>query len=177
MDEKDVQKLRNAIKSYPDFPLKGILFQDIHPLMSDHNLRSIVTGYYEAKYKDKQVDVVVGLESRGYYFGIPLAIALGVPFVPIRKAGKLPGGLERVEYGKEYGKDVMEIQKDSIKKGQRVVLFDDLLATGGTIEGGIILLQKVGADILGCEFVIELKDLQGGKKIPQGVSYHSILQY
>ncbi|PRP84542.1 putative adenine phosphoribosyltransferase [Planoprotostelium fungivorum] len=172
-----VEKLDKVVRQYPDFPQKGILFRDVHPIMSDPAIRKELQDYYATQYQAQDIDVVVGLDSRGYYFGVPLADRLNVPFVPIRKGGKLPGATYKIEYAKEYGKDSLEIQIEAIKPGQRVVVLDDLLATGGTIGGACQLLEKVGAVIVACEFVIELVDLDGKKQIPQGVKYNSLLKY
>ena len=153
------------IKKYDDFPKKGMTFYDIHPLLRAVDKRNDVLELYTRLYTD-QVDVIVGLESRGYYFALMLADRLQVPFVPIRKAGKLPGEVISEYYVLEYGDDAIEIQKNVIQPGSRVLVVDDLLATGGTLRAACYLLKKVGAKIVRCEVQIELVDLKGREKLP-----------
>lgn len=126
---------------------------------------------------EQQINAIVGLESRGYYFGVLLAHELGLPFVPIRKAKKLPGVVIGLSYGLEYGSDTIEIQQGSIQEGWKVVVIDDLMATGGTMNAACQLLLKVNANIHECHCIVELVDLKGKEKLPEGVAFHSLLQY
>jgi len=171
------EKIKALITQYDNFPKPGVSFRDIHPLMLNHEARELVVNHLVEKYKSKGVTAIAGMESRGYYIGIPLACAMKLPFVPLRKPKKLPGELHSVEYSLEYGTDKLEVQKSSLKKGDLVVIVDDLLATGGTANAACQLVTKCGADILECTFLIELKDLKGISKAPKGVSYYSMLQY
>ncbi len=125
---------------------------------------------------DSRPEVVVGIESRGFLFGTPLAQRLGVGFVPVRKPGKLPGAIQSVTYELEYGTDTLEMQEDAVEEGQRVLVVDDLLATGGTAEATVAMLQEAGADIVGCAFVIELEDLNGRSRL-DGVPVHALITY
>lgn len=155
----------------PGLSKPGILFFDIFSLLRDpksfKELNDIMVGYI--KKNIPAVEVIVGLESRGFIFGASIAIDLQLPFVPIRKRGKLPGELVTVEYSKEYGSDVFEIQKESLKLGQKVLVVDDLLATGGSLAAACELLEKVGATILGSLIIMEIPDLNGRAKIKEPV--------
>eukprot|EP01121_Diplochlamys_sp_Union-15-3_P017756 TRINITY_DN631_c0_g1_i1.p1 TRINITY_DN631_c0_g1~~TRINITY_DN631_c0_g1_i1.p1 ORF type:complete len:193 (-),score=43.06 TRINITY_DN631_c0_g1_i1:67-606(-) len=175
-DFSELQKqVKDAFSVYPNFPKENIVFYDIHPLLRNEPARKKLLHYYVEKYKGK-VDVIVGLESRGYYFGIPVAFELGIPFVPLRKPGKLPGELYSVTYGLEYGSDTLVLQKDAIKSGQRVAIFDDLMATGGTAAGAVELVKKAGAKIVELTCVVELVALKGRQKLPADVQFFSVLQ-
>jgi len=146
--------------------------------MMNHHVRQIVLDALVERYKDKNLTAIVGLESRGYYFGIPLAIALMLPFIPVRKAGKLPGPVEGISYGLEYKEqEKIEIQKELIKKGDRVVILDDVLVTGGTAAAGCDLVKKCGADIVEVSLLIELVSFGGRNKIPKDIPVFSIVQY
>lgn len=171
----DLDKVKALIPVYPDFPKKGVVFYDIHPVMQNDAAREFLVDRLAARYEGK-VDIVVGLESRGYYFGILLAQRLKIAFVPCRKAGKLPGSTIKLSYGKEYGTDIIEVQKDNIPEGSRVVIVDDLLATGGTASAAISLIQNCGATIIEFHVQIELLDLKGRDKLPQNVSLFSFFQ-
>ncbi|MDN6250259.1 MAG: adenine phosphoribosyltransferase, partial [Tetragenococcus koreensis] len=157
--------LENYIASIPDYPTEGVTFRDISPLMADGK------AYREAvneivKYADeKQIDMVVGPEARGFIVGCPVAYELGVGFAPVRKPGKLPRETIEVTYDKEYGQDTLTLHKDAIKPGQRVLVCDDLLATGGTVKATTELVEKLGGVVVGCAFLIELLDLHGRDKI------------
>jgi len=170
-----LEKVKSFIKIYRDFPKKGIQFQDIHPLLADHEGREIVLQHLLNRYKDKGIQVVTGMESRGYYFGIPLAFALKVPFVPLRKPKKLPGELSGIDYGLEYGTDRLEIQTSMIK-ADKVLIVDDLLATGGTAAAACELIKICGGEVVECCFIIELMELNGRNKAPKDVPYYSVLQ-
>ena len=168
--------LKDKIRVIEDFPKKGISFKDITTLIADgEGLRDSVDQMAEF-FKDKNIDVVVGPEARGFIFGVPVAYALGVGFVPVRKKGKLPAETVSVDYSLEYGVDVLEIHKDAIKKGQKVAIVDDLLATGGTVEAVAKLVEKVGAEVVALDFAIELTELKGRDKL-EGYEVMSLLQY
>lgn len=168
--------LDDYIRNIHDFPKPGIVFKDITPLLKDpealaHTYRSIAS-----QYKESEVDIVIGAESRGFLFGVGVALLLHKGFVPVRKPGKLPGPTHKVTYELEYGKDSLEMHQDAIRPGQRVLLVDDLLATGGTAKAAIELVKKCGGIIVGCAFVIELTFLDGRQQLsPYPV--HSLLRY
>lgn len=156
---------KQFIEIVEDWPQEGISFKDITPLMaSGEAFRSAVDEIVDFA-KEKKVDVIVGPEARGFIIGCPVSYALGVGFVPVRKKGKLPREVIQVEYGLEYGTNVLAIHKDAIKPGQRVLVTDDLLATGGTIEATIKLVEQLGGEVVGCAFLIELSYLDGGDKL------------
>ena len=157
--------LKEFIREVPDFPKKGINFKDITTILQNKEAFHFVISQFYEKYKAENVDVVVGIESRGFIFGAVLAHPLGVPFVPIRKEGKLPADTMKEEYSLEYGTAAIEIHKDSITSGQRVVLVDDLLATGGTALASIKLIELLGGTVIGCAFVITLSFLPGKEKL------------
>lgn len=157
--------LKSKIRVIEDFPKEGISFKDITSLIGDgEGLKNCIDKIVE-HLKDKDIDMIVGPEARGFIFGVPVAYALGAGFVPVRKKGKLPYDTIAVEYGLEYGSDILEIHKDAIKKGQRVAIVDDLLATGGTIEAVTKLISSVGGEVVSLDFAIELTDLNGREKL------------
>lgn len=156
---------KKHIEIVEDWPQKGISFKDITPLMANGEAFQSAVDEIVGFAKEKEVDVVVGPEARGFIIGCPVSYALGVGFVPVRKKGKLPREVIQIEYGLEYGKNVLTIHKDAIKPGQRVLVTDDLLATGGTIEATIQLVEKLGGIIVGCAFLIELSYLEGMEKL------------
>lgn len=156
------------MRQYPDFPEKGILFEDIMPIFANPQLHSDLVKALEMHVKSaykKTPDVIVGLESRGFLFGPSLALALGAGFVPIRKKGKLPGQTETAAYEKEYGTDYFQIQSDGIQKGQTVVVVDDIMATGGSAAAAGSLVKKIGGELLGYVFLMELEFLHGRDKL------------
>ena len=161
--------LKQKIRTIPDFPEPGILFRDITTLLSDAEALNETIERFAEHYKNEKIDVVAGVESRGFIIGAPLSIRMGLGFIPIRKAGKLPGPTHGVDYDLEYGKDRVEVHHDAIPKGSRVLLVDDLIATGGTIEGSAKLVKKVGGVIVGYAFVIELTDLKGRERLQEPV--------
>jgi len=164
----DVRKL---ISSHPNWPKPGITFYDIHPLMRNCEARAFCVQTLYERYKDKNIQAVVCLESRGYYMGIPLADKLGVPFVPFRKPKKLPGEVFSYSYKLEYGEDTIEVQKASLPAGTRVVLCDDLLATGGTAQAACALLDQCKAELVEFHCQIEIADLKGRTKLPADKIY------
>ena len=168
--------LASTIRSVPDFPVEGILFYDITTLLKDPAAFKESIDQLVARYKDVGVDVVVGVESRGFIFGTPLAYQLGVGFVPVRKPGKLPAETTSESYTLEYGTNTIEIHVDAIEPGQKVLIVDDLLATGGTAKASCNLVEKLGGQVAGVAFVIELNFLHG-RDMLQGYDVFSLLQY
>lgn len=160
-----IESIKSKIRSIPDYPKKGILFRDITTLLQDAEAFSEVIDIMAAKYSDKLPTKVIGIESRGFIFGMVLAYKLGVGFVPIRKKGKLPYNVYEASYDLEYGSATVEIHQDALSSGDRVVIVDDLLATGGTAGAAIDLVKKFDAEIVGFDFVIELLDLKGRDKL------------
>ena len=169
-------KFQDKIRVIPDFPKKGIMFQDITTLIKDKDAFNEVIDLFYNKFKTYGLDYVVAIESRGYLFGAPLAYKLGCGLIIVRKPGKLPAEVERIEYGLEYGTDILEIHKDAVEKGKKVLVIDDLLATGGTVAATCSLLKRIGANVMVSAFVIELADLNGKNKIPQNVEVFSLLK-
>jgi adenine phosphoribosyltransferase len=160
-----MKEIAEKIRNVSDFPQKGIQFKDITTLTKDGKSFAKVINLFDEKFKNKQIDVVVGIESRGFIFGGALAYKWGVGFIPVRKPGKLPAEKIREEYDLEYGSDSLEIHVDSIQKGQKILIVDDLLATGGTIKATAKLVERLGGDIAGMAFVIELSFLHGREKV------------
>ena len=170
------ESIKSKIRTIPDWPKKNIMFRDITTLLkSPEGLKETVDLLYN-RYADKKIDIVVGIESRGFIVGAPLAYRLGCGFVPVRKPGKLPAECESEEYSLEYGKDKIEIHKDAINKGDRVLIVDDLLATGGTMNAARNLVKKLEGEIVECAFVVELPDLKGREKI-KGEKIFSIVKF
>lgn len=168
--------LKEKIRVIEGFPKEGISFKDITTLVADGEAFKESIDRIEEHLRDKNVDVILGPEARGFIFGVPVAYALGVGFVPVRKKGKLPAETVSVDYSLEYGVDVLEIHKDAIKKGQRVAIVDDLLATGGTVDAVAKLVEKVGAEVVALDFAIELTELRGRDKL-EGYEIMSLVQY
>ena len=168
--------LKEKIRVIEGFPKEGISFKDITTLVADGEAFKESIERIVEHLKDKNVDVILGPEARGFIFGVPVAYALGVGFVPVRKKGKLPAETVSVDYSLEYGVDVLEIHKDAIKKGQKVAIVDDLLATGGTVEAVAKLVEKVGAEVVALDFAIELTELKGRDKL-EGYEIMSLVQY
>jgi len=171
-----VDDLKRRIRDIPDFPKPGILFRDITPLLSDGMAFRQAIDYLGGRYLDKKIDVVVGVEARGFIMGAALAYKLGAGNILIRKSGKLPYKTHRTTYSLEYGTDALEIHQDAFKPGQRVLIADDLLATGGTISAAVDLVQQLGGEIVELAFLIELVALKGREKL-KGHSVFSLIQY
>ncbi len=169
-------EIKSSIRTVPDFPKKGIMFRDITTLLKDKDAFNYVVDKFYEHYKDKRIDKVVSVESRGFIFGSVLAYKLGAGFVPIRKPGKLPAEVIKQEYQLEYGTDSMEIHKDAINPGERVLVHDDLLATGGTVAAACKLIEKLHGKVEGICFLIELTPLNGRKAIP-GKDVFSLIEY
>ena len=168
--------LRARIREVPDFPKPGILFYDITTLLKDREAFKGAIDLLVAPYRDQRVDIVVGMESRGFIFSAPMAYTLEVGFVPVRKLGKLPAETVSVEYALEYGTNTLEIHRDAIVPGQRVLIVDDLLATGGTVSGTIDLVRQLGGEVVSLAFLVELRFLKGRERL-RGYDVHSIVQY
>jgi adenine phosphoribosyltransferase len=165
MADDVIARLRGAIRDVPDFPKKGIVFKDITPILSDGPLfRSSIDIFLE-RCRGKQIDKIVGIDARGFLFGSAVAYQLGVGFVPLRKKGRLPYKTESAKYSLEYGEAEMELHIDAIKRGEKIVLIDDLLATGGTSASAATLIAKVGGDLIEAIFLIELEFLHGREKL------------
>ena len=170
------KKVEDYVRSIPDFPEPGIIFRDVTSVIqSPEGLKLAIDGITDL-IGDTEFDVVVGPESRGFIFCVPVAYNTGKGFVPVRKKGKLPAETVSVDYSLEYGVDVLEIHKDAIKKGQKVAIVDDLLATGGTVEAVAKLVEKVGAEVVALDFAIELTELKGRDKL-EGYEIMSLVQY
>lgn len=157
--------LKKYVRDVPDYPKPGILFRDITPLLADAAALEAATEALAELFAGEKIDVLAAAEARGFIFAAPLALRLGVGFVPIRKPGKLPYESHSYSYELEYGSDELQIHVDAVQEGQRVLLVDDLLATGGTMEACCRLLEKAGAEIVGCAFLIHLVDLAGERKM------------
>ena len=176
MEEQRVKKLEEYVRSIPDFPEEGIIFRDITSILQDADGLKLAVDKMQACIEGVDFDVVVGAESRGFIFGVPIAYNLHKPFVPIRKKGKLPCETVSQEYDLEYGSAVIEMHKDSIKPGQKVVLIDDLIATGGTIEASIKLIEALGGEVVKIVFLLELKGLKG-RDLLKGYDVEAVLSY
>ncbi len=168
--------IESLIRAIPDFPIPGILFRDITPLLADKAGFKATIDLFVDRFRDARVEAVVGIEARGYMLGAPVAHALGAGFVPVRKPGKLPGEKFSEEYALEYGTNTLEIHADAVGHGHRVLVVDDLLATGGTIAATLRLLEKLGANVVGTAVLIELEALGGRAALP-GVDVTSFIRY
>ena len=157
--------IKSRIRTIPNWPKKGIMFRDITTLLKDPVGLKLSIDDFLKRYKKMDIDVVVGIDSRGFILGGALAYLLGKGFVPVRKKGKLPADTEKQEYQLEYGKDILEIHKDAISKGQKVLIIDDLIATAGTMVATINLVEKLGGQVIECAVIVELPDLNGREKI------------
>ena len=169
-------QIESLIRAIPDFPIPGILFRDITPLLGDPAGFKATVDRFVDRFRDAKVDVVVGIEARGYMIGAPVAYALGAGFVPVRKPGKLPGAIHSEKYDLEYGTNELQIHADAVGHGQRVLVVDDLLATGGTIAATLRLLGKLGADVIGTAVLIELEALNGRAAL-EGYDVTSFIKY
>ncbi len=168
--------LADYIRDVPDFPVKGILFRDITPLLRDPQaLREAIQRMVEP-WRDASVDLVAAMEARGFMFGGAMAMELGAGFVPVRKAGKLPWQTVSVDYVLEYREDVLHIHQDAVQPGQKVLVVDDVIATGGTAAAVVKLIEQLGGDVVGAEFLVELTDLDG-RRLLEGYPVHSVITY
>ena len=171
-----IEKLNKTMRDVIDFPSKGIIFKDITPILADINLYDEVIEVLASQYKNKNISKVVGLESRGFIFGISIAQKLGLPFIPIRKKGKLPYKTISTDYQLEYGTASIEIHTDAINEGENILIVDDLLATGGTASAAVELVKKLKGNIVACVFLTELLFLNGKSKL-KDIEVFSILKY
>ncbi|MDZ7848197.1 MAG: adenine phosphoribosyltransferase [Owenweeksia sp.] len=171
------QRIKEAIAEVPDFPLPGISFKDITPLLLDSRLVQELLDQMALNASSLQPDVIIGLESRGFILGPALAQRLGIAFIPLRKPGKLPRAVHSITYALEYGSTALELHQDDLPSGSRVLIHDDLLATGGTAQAATALLKRVDATLVGYDFIIELDYLQGRKNLEKGVPIHSMVRY
>ncbi|MDD3137375.1 MAG: adenine phosphoribosyltransferase [Lachnospiraceae bacterium] len=171
-----MKKIEEYVRSIPDFPEVGIVFRDVTSILEDAEGLHLAVDLMQAQLADIDFDVIVGPESRGFIFGVPIAYNLYKPFIPVRKKGKLPCETVEMEYDLEYGTAIIEIHKDSIKPGQRVVIIDDLMATGGTLEAMIKLIEGLGAKIVRIVCLMELAGLEGREKMA-GYDIKSVLKY
>ena len=176
MKIKEKEKIEKLIRSVKDFPEKGVIFRDITTALKDKEGLEIVIKDFTDRYKDKGIDYVVGADARGFIFGAAIAYNIGAGFVPARKPGKLPAEVESVEYSLEYGKNSIEIHKDAFGKGSKILIVDDLLATGGTAKAMAQLVEKLEAEVYELAFMIELSDL-GGRDFLKGYEVYSQLKY
>ena len=178
MSEKmnDGTDFRSCIREVEDWPKKGVSFKDITTLLKDAGLLKAAIEQMASPFRDDNIDIVIGPESRGFIFGVPVAVELNAGFVPVRKKGKLPAETVSATYELEYGTDTLEMHKDAIKKGQRVLLVDDLLATGGTISAVTEMCERMGAKVAGLSFMIELGFLNGKDKL-KGRKISSVVKY
>ena len=178
MTMNELDYVRSTVRQVPDFPKPGILFLDITTATKDAKAMNLMIEFLVEKFKDEKIDYVAGIESRGFIFGAPLACRLNAGFVPIRKPNKLPADTIKESYSLEYGTDTIEMHADAIKEGDRVLVIDDLLATGGTAVAACNLVKKVGAEVVASAFIIELDPLKGREKIEaNGVKVVSMLNY
>ena len=170
--------LKDHIRTIPDFPEAGIMYRDITTLLSHPAALQQSVDDLAAPYRDAKIDVVAGIDARGFIFGTAVALSLGVGFVPVRKKGKLPFETYEQDYDLEYGTDTLQIHADAVSKGQRVLVIDDLIATGGTAEAAIKLLQRTHCDVIGAAFVIDLPDLGGASRIEAlGVPVTALVEF
>lgn len=173
-----MKTVKDYIRTIPDFPHEGILFRDVTTLFSDPRGMRLAIDQMLAPYVGTQIDKIVGLEARGFILGGAIAHQLGKGFIPIRKKGKLPGKTIEQAYALEYGEAVMEVHDDAIQAGEKVLVVDDLLATGGTAEAGVKLIERMGGDVVGCAFIIDLPELGGRKKLDaMGMPVHVLCEF
>jgi len=168
--------LKSTIRSIPGWPIEGVIFRDLTTLMQQPDAFAESCDVLYERYKDKGIDKIVGIDARGFVFGAVLAYKLGIGFIPVRKKGKLPYKTIQESYSLEYGEDTLEIHEDAIEKGERVIIVDDLIATGGTVGATVKLVNKLGAQLIECAFIVELPDLKGRAQIP-GIPVFSITEF
>ncbi len=167
--------LKFYIRNIKDFPEKGIIFKDITPLLKNERAFQIAISELKKRYEDEDIDYIAGIESRGFLIGTPLAMALGKGFIPIRKPGKLPAEVISVSYELEYGTNILELHRDAINKGDKILLIDDLLATGGTVNAAIELIEELGGIVVSAGFLLELEFLKGREQI-KGYDVYSLIK-
>lgn len=175
MTEHRIERLSQLVRNVPDFPKPGIMFKDITPILADHGAFHDAVAMLAEPFAADGIDAVLGIESRGFMFAAPIALRLGAAFVPVRKPGKLPRATDRAEYALEYGSDALEMHRDALVSGARVLIVDDVIATGGTAHAAVRLAQGQGAEVVGAAFLIDLTFLGGMPKL--GVPGHAVLKY
>lgn len=168
--------IKSKIRIVPDFPKPGISFKDITPLLLDPTITKEIIKYFKIRYKGRKIDKIAGIESRGFIFGSMLARELNIGFIPIRKPNKLPPEVEKIEYSLEYGVDALEINKSSIIPGEKILLVDDMLATGGTASAASQLIERLGGEVLECAFLMSLDFLNGKDKLTK-YDIFSLIEY
>ncbi len=171
-----MDRIKAKIRDIADFPNEGIIFKDITPLLKDPEILNFAVNALIQPFKNSDITAVVGMEARGFIFGSLAATALGVGFIPLRKPGKLPHDTEAVDYDLEYGSNRLEVHTDALQANDRVLIIDDVLATGGTAKASCELIEKLGGKVVACGFVIELNDLKGRQKL-NNYSIHSLVKY
>ena len=171
-----MKKLEEYVRSIPDFPEPGVIFRDVTSILQDADGLNLAIDSMQSYLKDMDLDVIVGLESRGFMFGVPLAYNLHKAFVPVRKKGKLPCETITQTYDLEYGSEEIEIHKDAIRPGQKVAIVDDLIATGGTVEAAVKLIERLGGEVVKIVFLMELEGLNGREKL-EGYNVDSVIRY
>jgi adenine phosphoribosyltransferase len=176
MSAERIERIRARVEDVPDFPKPGILFRDITPLLGDAAAFADAIGLMAEPFAGQGVEAVLGIESRGFMFGAPLALALSAAFVPVRKPGKLPRACQRVDYALEYGTDALEMHRDALHGRRRVLLVDDVIATGGTARAALELARSAGAEVVAAAFLIELGFLRGRERLP-GVRVEALITY
>ncbi len=174
--EQNIEQFKSLIRDVPDFPKSGVVFKDITTLIKNNDAFNRVIDIISKRFENKKIDKVVGIEARGFIFAGAIADRLNAGVIPVRKEGKLPAEVYKIEYDLEYGKDVLEIHKDALSPGDRILVFDDLLATGGTIQATVNLVQKVNVKIIEIDFLIELTFLQGRRKLKE-LPIFSLVKY
>lgn len=175
---KQLELIKSSIKSIPNHPKEGIIFRDITSLLEVPEAFKATIDLIVEKYKDQGLTKVIGTESRGFIFGAPVALALGLPFIPVRKPGKLPREVISQSYQLEYGQDTLELHTDAISQGDNVLIIDDLLATGGTVEATVKLVQRLGGDVKHAAFVINLPELGGEKRLRDlGIDCYTLVNF
>jgi adenine phosphoribosyltransferase len=174
--QKSCDYIKSKVRSIPDWPIKGVIFRDITTLLQDSKAHREISRIFYNRYRDQNIEKIVGIDARGFLFGAVLAYKLDIGFIPIRKKGKLPYKTIAESYSLEYGQETIEIHEDAFSRGERVVIIDDLMATGGTIGAAVNLVDKLGGDIVECAFVVELPDLNGREKLGNRKAF-SIIEF
>ena len=177
METLTIENVKDKIRAVPDFPKKGIIFRDITTGLKDAQTLQVMIDYLCEQYKDCEIDYIAGIESRGFIFGMPMAYKMNCGFIPVRKPNKLPAETIKESYDLEYGSDSIEIHADAVEKVAKVLVVDDLLATGGTAKAACNLVRKAGGELVGAAFLIELKGLNGVEKLADCGKVVSMLQY
>lgn len=177
MNESKINWLKSKIRDIPDFPKKGIIFKDLTTLLNDHEAFNYVVEALTEKARPFKADYIAGIEARGFILAPAVAHKLGIGFIPIRKPGKLPHTVEKVSYDLEYGSNTLEIHVDAAEKGKRILILDDLLATGGTANAACQLIETIGAHVAGMGFLVELDFLKGREALPKGIEVFSLISY